>query len=124
MFNHMVNNQEQQFDRIFHALSDSTRRSILLRLVQGELSVTELAKPYDMTLAGVSKHLKVLEEAQIVQKTKCGRSYRCRANLEPLERVSEILEQLGLYWRKQLDSLDDFLTDEKKIQGETKWEPK
>jgi DNA-binding transcriptional ArsR family regulator len=110
----MVNNQTREVDLLFLALSDATRRSILARLVAEELSVGEIAKPYDMSLAGVSKHIKVLEEANIVKKTKSGRSYRCRANLDPLDRVTEVLEGLGLYWRNQLDSLENFLSDDKK----------
>ena len=73
----MVDHSEQDFDLIFHALSDPTRRSMLTRLARGELSITELAQPYDITFAGVSKHLKVLEAARFVEKTKEGRNFRC-----------------------------------------------
>jgi DNA-binding transcriptional ArsR family regulator len=105
----MVNDSDATLDLVFHALSDSTRRSMLAQLVRKERSVSELAKPYRMSLAGVSKHLKVLEEARVVEKIREGRTFRCRANLKPLDEVSELLEELGMFWRAQLDSLEAFL---------------
>ncbi len=110
----MVNHHSAEVDAIFQALSDSTRRSMMLRLCKGELSVTELAEPYEISLAAVSKHLKVLEGARIVEKTKTGRVYRCRANLEPLSQVHDILEELGAFWRGRLDSLEQFFSNEKR----------
>lgn len=108
----MVKYSSDRLDLIFKALSDSTRRAMLYQLSKKELSVTELAKPFDMSLAAVSKHLKVLNQADFLEKTKDGRNYRCRANLSPLDGVTELLEELGAHWRRQLDSLDIFLTNE------------
>jgi DNA-binding transcriptional ArsR family regulator len=114
----MVKHSEERLDAIFHALSDGTRRAMLSRLAKGEISVTELAAPFDMSLAAVSKHLKVLESARFVEKTKDGRNFRCRANLSPFNDVTRLLEELGEYWRKQLDALDDFLKTEKTKRGD------
>ncbi|MBX7138856.1 MAG: metalloregulator ArsR/SmtB family transcription factor [Oligoflexia bacterium] len=114
----MVKRSSDSIDAIFHALSDSTRRAILSRLAKSEQTVSELARPFDMSLAAVSKHLKVLEEADFVQKTKDGRTYRCRANLAPLSEVSGLLEELGSFWRGRLDMLDTFLKDEITKKGD------
>ena len=108
----MVKYTSERLDSIFKALSDSTRRAMLSQLAKKELSVSELAKPYKMSLAAVSKHLKVLNEAKFVEKTKDGRNYRCRANLEPLKGVTELLEDLGAHWINQLDSLEMYLSEE------------
>ena len=91
----MVEQQAEQIDAIFHALSDSTRRSMLRRLAREELNISELAEPYELTFAAISKHLKVLESAQFVEKTKDGRTFRCRANLGPLDHIHDLLEELG-----------------------------
>ena len=115
----MVNYSSDQLDSIFKALSDSTRRAILLQLTKGESSVSELAAPFNMSLAAISKHLKVLESANFVSKTKQGRNYRCTANLEPLDGITDLLERLGSFWRQQLESLDEFLTNES--IGDKKW---
>ena len=123
----MVEYSEQHLDLVFHALSDSTRRAMLRQLARGEWSVTELAEPHDLTLAGISKHLKVLEAAHFVERTKEGRTFRCRANLEPLKSIEGLLKDLSQYWTRQLDSLEQFLNetaiDEKKDK-EKKWKPK
>lgn len=108
----MVKHSEEKLDSILRALSDSTRRGMLARLAKQELSVTELAEPYDMSLAAVSKHLKVLEAAEFVEKTKEGRNFRCRAKLEPLAEVTQLLENLGSFWRDRLEALNQFLNDE------------
>jgi DNA-binding transcriptional ArsR family regulator len=117
----MVNNQERQLDFILYALSDSTRRSMLAQLAKKEASVTELAAPHDMSLAAISKHLKILAKAKFVEKTKEGRSFRCRANLKPLDPIFGLLEELGHFWRDQLDALDQFLSthdlEENKLHG-------
>jgi DNA-binding transcriptional ArsR family regulator len=108
----MVKHSPERLDKIFGALSDETRRGMLLRLAQKELNVSELAEPYHMSLAAVSKHLKVLEAADFVERTKDGRNYRCRANLTPLKEISALLEELGSFWRGRLDDLDKFLSNE------------
>ena len=104
----MVNNQ-QALDSTFAALSDATRRGILARLASGEASVTELAKPYDMSLPAVSKHLRVLESAGLVARSKDGRVHRCRLEAAPLKSAADWIEHYRRFWEAQLDSLQRFL---------------
>jgi len=113
----MVNNQERELDFVLYALSDSTRRSMLAQLAIKECSVSELADPHDMSKAAISKHLKILTKAKFVQKTKEGRSFRCRATLKPLDPVYGLLEKLGAFWRTELDALDRFLSTEDLEKG-------
>jgi DNA-binding transcriptional ArsR family regulator len=117
IFNYMVDYRTESLDRTFHALSDATRRAMLLRMSRGECSVSELAEPFDLTLAAVSKHLKVLEEANFVRKSKEGRVVRCRAELAPLKEVSALLEQLGRQWNRRLDALEEFLKMDQESEG-------
>ena len=100
-------------DSTLHALADSTRRDILMRLADEERSVNEIAEPYDMSLAAVSKHLKVLEGAHLVVRRKEGRKYLCRMNYEPLKEVSELIKTYRKFWNARFDELEEFLkTDE------------
>lgn len=108
----MVNYSSRALDRAFQALSDPTRRAILARIVKGDSTVGELAEPFNMSLAAVSKHLQVLERAKFVKKMKSGRVVTCRATLEPLGEMTALLEDLGRYWNRQLDSLEAFLATE------------
>jgi DNA-binding transcriptional ArsR family regulator len=102
----MVKHHDQALDNVFQALSDQTRRAILRRLAKKESSVTELAEPFQMSLAAVSKHIKVLEKAGLVLKSKEGRVFRCQANLDPLGDANRILEELAGFWQSRLDALD------------------
>lgn len=112
MVNHLSDNDAHVLDDVFGALSDRTRRAILARLVQGESTVTELAAPFQMSLAAVSKHIKVLEDAGLVTKTKAGRLLRCKANFARINDVNAVLEELSSYWNSRLEALDNFLTAE------------
>jgi DNA-binding transcriptional ArsR family regulator len=100
----MVNNQ-RALDSTFAALSDATRRGILARLATGEASVTELAKPYDMSLPAVSKHLRVLESAGLVARSKDGRVHRCRLEAAPMKSAADWMAHYRQFWEAQLDSL-------------------
>ena len=100
-------------DSTLHALADSTRRDILLRLADQERSVNEIAEPYEMSLAAVSKHLKVLEGADLIVKRKEGRSYLCRMNYEPLTEVSELIKTYRKFWEARFDELEQFLDENK-----------
>jgi DNA-binding transcriptional ArsR family regulator len=104
----MVNNQ-QALDSTFAALSDATRRGILARLAGGEASVTELAKPYDMSLPAVSKHLRVLESAGLVARSKDGRVHRCRLEAAPMKSAADWIAHYRQFWEAQLDSLQRYL---------------
>ena len=89
----------------FAALADETRRAILARLHDGELSAGELAAPHDMTLTGIIKHLQVLERAGLVTREKRGRTVWCRLNPLPLRAASDWVDRYRVFWDRQLDSL-------------------
>jgi uncharacterized protein YndB with AHSA1/START domain/DNA-binding transcriptional ArsR family regulator len=99
----------QHLDNVFHALADPTRRAILMQLTKGELSVNEIAAGRDMSLQAVSKHIKVLEDAELIVKTKEGRVRRCRANLAPLEQAAELLNQYKVFWERRLEALESYI---------------
>lgn len=101
-------------DNTLYALSDSTRRSILGRLAQKECSVNEIAEPYGISLAAVSKHLKVLESANLIIKRKEGRSYKCRMNYEPLTEVEQLIKEYRTFWEARSDELENYISENKK----------
>jgi DNA-binding transcriptional ArsR family regulator len=101
----------------FAALADPTRRAILARLATGETSVTELAEPFHMTMPAVTKHLKVLERAGLITRSRDAQWRPCRLNAQPLRDVSGWVEQYRRHWEQRLDRLDDFL---KKLQAKEK----
>ena len=107
-------NYSQSLDSTFAALSDATRRGILARLAAGETSVSELAKPYDMSLPAVSKHLRVLESAGLVTRRKDGRVQRCNLIAGPMKSAAEWIEHYRRFWEAQFDSLARFLEDSSK----------
>ena len=92
------------------ALADPTRRGILARLSLGEATVKELAEPYDMSLAAVSKHLKVLEGAGLISRGKEAQWRPCRLEAAPLMDVSTWLEDYRKHWEESMDRLDAYLT--------------
>ena len=95
------------------ALADPTRRAILARLSLGEASVNELAEPFDMTLAAVSKHIKVLETAGLVSRGKQAQWRPCKLEAAPMRDVAALIESYRKFWEQNLDQLDAYL---KKLQ--------
>lgn len=95
----------------FAALSDPTRRAILLRLAQGECTVKELAEPFHLQLPTVSKHLKVLQRAKLVTQTRKAQWRPCRLEPAPLQQVAAWAEQLRASWEHQFQRLDAFLAE-------------
>jgi DNA-binding transcriptional ArsR family regulator len=93
----------------FAALADPTRRAILARLALGETSVTELAKPFEMSLPAVSKHLKVLEHAGLIARGREAQWRPCRLEPKALKGVDDWLEHYRRFWEASLDRLDDYL---------------
>jgi len=93
------------------ALADPTRRAILARLAQGEATVSQLAEPFDMSFPAVSKHLKVLERAGLVEKGRAAQFRPRRLKPEPLRDLSTWLESYRQFWDAKLDSLDAYLTE-------------
>ena len=101
--------EEKKLDQIFLALGDSTRRKILLLIAEKSRSVTEIAAQFDVSLNAISKHLKVLERAGFLIRTKQGRIFNCRMNPEPLASVSETVSFYSKFWDTQLDQLESYL---------------
>jgi len=93
----------------FAALADPTRRAILARLSTGEASVQDLAKPFKMTLPAVSKHLKVLEKAKLIRRSRSAQWRPCYLNAEPLREASDWMEQYRKFWEESFDRLDEYL---------------
>jgi DNA-binding transcriptional ArsR family regulator len=93
----------------FAALADPTRRAILARLALGETSVTELAAPFEMSMPAVSKHLRVLERAGLVERGREAQFRPCRLRAQPLEQASGWLEQYRRFWEESFDRLDSYL---------------
>jgi DNA-binding transcriptional ArsR family regulator len=91
------------------ALADPTRRGLLARLAEGDATVTELAKPYEMSLAAVSKHLKVLEGAGLISRGREAQWRPCHLEAGPLKQVTEWLEEYRRFWDLNLDSLGAYL---------------
>jgi DNA-binding transcriptional ArsR family regulator len=95
----------------FAALADPTRRAILARLASGEASVTELADPFAMSLPAVSKHLKVLERAGLIARSREAQWRPCQLEARPLKEVSEWVERYRRFWQESFDRLDEYLAD-------------
>jgi DNA-binding transcriptional ArsR family regulator len=95
----------------YAALADSTRRAILARLTAGEASVTELAAPFAMTLPAVSKHLKVLERAGLIARSRKAQWRPCRLDAGPLKDAADWLDHYRRFWDDSLDRLDDYLSE-------------
>ena len=95
----------------FGALADPTRRAILARLTKGEASVTELAKPFDMTLPAISKHLKVLERAGLITRSRDAQWRPCRLKAQRLEDAADWVERYRVYWERSFDRLDEHLRE-------------
>ena len=105
----------------FAALADPTRRAILKRLMSGQASVTELAKPFDMSLPAISKHLKVLERAGLISRGRDAQWRPCRLDAGPLREVADWVEHYRKFWKESFDRLDEYLQQlqkkEKKEHG-------
>jgi DNA-binding transcriptional ArsR family regulator len=93
----------------FAALSDPTRRAILARLIQGEVSVNELAEPFDMSLPAISRHLKVLQRAGLISRGREAQWRPCRLEAAPMRDAADWLEQYRRFWEQSLDRLEGYL---------------
>src|SRR5258707_1180165 len=104
MLNPMVNYQPSTLDRTFAALADPTRRAILARLGDAEsVSVSELARPFSVSLPAIMKHLDVLSDAGLIARHKTGRTVACRLNATPMEPATAWLNRYERFWSAQLD---------------------
>ena len=102
---------DHHLDATFAALADPTRRAILARLTSGEASVTELAKPFEMSLPAISKHLKVLERAGLITRTREAQWRFCRLDASPLKQAAEWVGGYRRFWEESFDRLDAYLRE-------------
>jgi DNA-binding transcriptional ArsR family regulator len=107
----------------FAALADPTRRAILARLTLGEASVGDLAEPFDMSLPAVSKHLKVLERAGLIERGREAQRRPCRLAAEPLHEVSDWVATYRLFWEQRLDRLEAYLMEAQSARPRRKRTP-
>jgi DNA-binding transcriptional ArsR family regulator len=106
-------------DATFSALSDPTRRTILTALQRGHASVSELARPHDISMPAILKHLRVLEQAGLIEQKKTGRVRMCRLTVAPMQQAADWLSLYRVFWENQLGNLGRFLeqTDPKKQEN-------
>jgi DNA-binding transcriptional ArsR family regulator len=109
-----MSHDHDQLSATFAALADPTRRAILARLVSGEVSVSELAEPFDMSMPAVSKHLKVLERAGLIARGREAQWRPCRLEATPLKDVADWVEHYRKFWSDSLDRLGDYLREAQK----------
>ncbi|MGO1313270.1 MAG: ArsR/SmtB family transcription factor [Brevibacterium aurantiacum] len=103
---------DDQVDLMFQALADRTRRDIVRRVMVEELSVSELADSYDMSFAGVQKHVAVLERARILSKRRVGRSQIAHVEMGAIRTVASLLSELEEMWRARIERIDDLLAQD------------
>ena len=113
----MVKCSPRLLDRTFGALADPTRRRILEHLAQGDRCVTDLARPYSMSLPAVSKHLRVLEKAGLVRRHRDGRVHRLRLEAAPMQQAQKWIEEYRQFWEESFDRLEEYL---KELQNKEK----
>jgi DNA-binding transcriptional ArsR family regulator len=110
----MVERESAALDRVFHALADPSRRAILGRLARGERTVSELAEPLPMSLAAVSKHIRVLEESGLIRRSVRWRTHMCSLNAQPLAAAQKWLDFYEVFWNERFDALDELFRVKKK----------
>jgi DNA-binding transcriptional ArsR family regulator len=112
-----VQPDETVIDQVFWALSDATRRHVVERLLQGSASVSELAQPHGMSLPGFMKHLRVLEEAGLVTRSKEGRVVRCELAAQPLQEAAMWLARYEKFWNERFDALGRYLYHQEEVKA-------
>jgi len=113
----MVKYSPRLLDRTFGALADPTRRRILEQLAHGDRCVTDIARPYSMSLPAVSKHLRVLEKAGLVRRRRDGRVHRLKLDAAPMRQAQQWIEEYRRFWEESFDRLDEYL---KELQAKEK----
>lgn len=108
----MVESRSDHIDAVFHALANPARRAILRELAKHERSISELAAPFDMSLEAVSKHVDVLERAQLLRRSRRGRVRHCTLRPAPLRDAAKVLDALTSMWSRRLDALEDLLAED------------
>ena len=110
----MVNITSNQLDLLFYALSDPTRRQILRMIKEGTQTIGELADPFKMSLAAISKHIKILEKAKLLKREKIGRIHECSFNPDALHSAEECIKFYTNFWSDSLDAFAEELEGKKK----------
>jgi DNA-binding transcriptional ArsR family regulator len=113
----MVKYSRNSLDRTFAALADPTRRRILAHLARGSRRVTHLARPHDMSLPAVSKHLRVLEKAGLLRRRRYGRVHEMELDARPLKQAARWVEEYRKFWEGSLDRLAAYLEEENKTSS-------
>jgi len=112
----MVKYEAPVLDRVFSALADPTRRGVLESLGQGSLGVSELAQPHGMSLPGFMKHLRVLEDAGLIARTKEGRVVSCELSAAPMKAAAAWMSRYERFWTEKLDALARYLYQQEELQ--------
>ena len=100
-----------QLSSTFSAIADPTRRAILVRLSRGEAAVKELAEPFRMTLPAITKHLKVLEKAGLIERSRSAQMRPCKLRAKPLKEAASWIDHYRRFWEGSLDRLDNYLRE-------------
>ena len=108
----LMQQTSQQLDRVFFALSDGTRRGILARLAQGSTTIGELSAPFEISKPAISKHMKILETAGLIQRRISGRQHQCTLTTAGLKTAEEWLNFHRKFWESRFDALTDLLQQE------------
>src|SRR5574341_4844 len=112
----MVQYQDEVLDKVFAALSDPTRRQVLDALGRGSVAVSELAQPHGMSLPGFMKHLRVLEDAGLIARSKEGRVVSCELSAAPMKQAVTWMQRYEKFWTEKLDSLARYLYQQEELQ--------
>lgn len=112
----MVNRNDSLLDDAFAALSDPTRRAIVARLAGGECTVGELSAPFSISAPAISKHLRLLERAHLIERRRVGRTLRCRLNPATLDAAIDWISMQRRFWNESIDRLADLLAEAKKSE--------
>jgi len=112
----MVKYSDDDLDTVFAALSDRTRRHVLQSLAAGDRQVTELANEHEMSLPGFMKHLRVLEDAGLIARSKEGRVVSCELSAQPMQAASSWMQRYEKFWTEKLDSLARYLYQQEELQ--------
>lgn len=118
MFNHMVEYTQEPLGRVFSAVADPTRRAILRALAKNPATITEIAKPFPVSLNAVSKHIMVLERAGLIRREIQGREHLCRLEARPLRGAMSWLDHYRQFWEVRLDALEGYVA--RKMRGATR----
>jgi DNA-binding transcriptional ArsR family regulator len=113
----MVKYSDEPLDAVFAALADPTRRQVVKQLAAGSRPVSELARPFPMSLPGFMKHLRILEDAGLIRREKEGRVVSCTLSAEPMKKASGWLDDTREFWEKRLDALARFLYHQEETQA-------